>query len=580
MARDAERTLAQYRAYHDKVIQPKIDDHRGRLVKAAGDGFLAEFPSTVEALRCVVELQSAVQTLNDAEPEDRRLTYRIGVNIGEIIVEEDDIYGDDVNIAARLEELAEPGGIAISAPAYNSVKRKLDLDIEDAGEYEVKNISDPVHVYRVPPASRDDETGRDVDTGDGRRTGPEGSAMRREGRAKRKALDRPALIVLPFKNLNDDPDQEYFCHGLTMDITTDLSKFRSIFVISSNTAYSLKDRPNGLHTVRQEAGVRYMIEGSIHRARDSFRINVRLIDAEKNFNIWAERFDRGLGDLIKVRDEIVQKIVVLMAFKIDAAERNRVLNKRVVKLNAYEVYLQGIHKFTQGSKEKLLCSRRLFENAVDLDPSFARAWGYLAYTTTRAVLLGWMEPDVIDKAHAYAAKAVALDPDDYANHWDLAFVHLNCDNFSQAINHYKIAVALNPNDADLLAEMAAMLVYAGQPEDGIAQIYRAMAINPFYPDWYRWNLGWAYFNAHQYGEAINEFYQMDERTKHVWLKMAATYARLGEPVLAQKSLERVFEEEPNCSIASLKTRFHFKRLEDKEHWVASLREAGLPESAI
>jgi TolB-like protein/class 3 adenylate cyclase/cytochrome c-type biogenesis protein CcmH/NrfG len=574
MGADEVGTHSRFKADLDELLRPMIAEYRGRVVKTTGDGLMAEFVSVVDAVQCAYDIQQKIEREDASERQVRPLKYRIGINLGDIMVEDDDIYGDDVNVAVRLESLAATGGISISDAAYRSVRRKLDLEFQDLGEHRFKNIAEPIRVFGVIQKPGPSGSGNDKDSlaldGDPTGSGPQSSDAPAAG-----AMRKPTIVVLPFENFSRDQEQEYFCDGMTNDITTDLSRFRNLFVIAANSAYAYKGKRPAPQEVGRDLGVRYLLEGSVQKTGDRLRINAQLVEAGTGHHLWAERFERGLEDLRVVQDEIIQRIVVALAFKVDAAERARVLRKDPVKLNAYEAYLKGEHLFSQHSKQRMKQSREMFALATRLDPSFARAWGYYAYTCARSVVSGWMGREVLEEALELAQKAVALDPDDYGNHWDLAYVALNLGRFDQSLSEYERAVLLNPNDADLLCEMAVMLIRIGEPARGIRQIKRAMEINPYFPEWYTWNLGWGYFNARQYKAAIEELGKMNDPPKNVWLARAAAHARLGQKSQAREALGRFIIFDPGCTIEDQRKREIFKKPEDEEHWLESLRMAGL-----
>jgi TolB-like protein/class 3 adenylate cyclase/Flp pilus assembly protein TadD len=576
MQADEVGTHARFKTDLETLLRPKIREHRGRVIKMTGDGLLAEFDSVVDAVQCAHEIQSVANARTAAPAETAAgLRYRIGINLGDVMIDDGDIYGDDVNIAVRLESLAEPGGITLSDAAYRSVRRKLDLHFRDLGEHRFKNIPEPVRVFSLPGNHAPGLTKEaQPDAAPGSDTEPF------IGKCDSLDLDspgKPSIVVLPLENLGSDPEQEYFCDGLTNDITTDLSKFRNLFVIAANSAFAYKHKRPTPREVGKELGVRYLLEGSVHRSGQSLRINVQLIDAVTGLHLWADRFEAELEQMRTALDEIIQRIVVALAFKVDVAEQTRVLLRPPVKLSAYEAYLKGEHLFTLHSEEQLKRSRDMFALATRLDPSFARAWGYYGYTVARCVVAGWSPREALWEALEVAQKAVALEPDDYSVHWDLAFVTMNLGYFEESLSNYERAVLLNPNDADLLCEMAAMLIRVGDPDRGIQKIKRAMRINPYFPDWYVWNLGWSYFNARQYEEALRELVKISNPPKNVWLVRAAASARLGRGKEAREMLDRFLKMDPDCRIADQKDREVFKRPEDEEHWLESLRMAGLPE---
>ena len=543
-------------------VDAMVADHGGRVVHHAGDAVLAEFDTSLAALSCAAHLQRRFVTDNAQVASNRRLVFRIGINQSEVIVEDGNIYGDGVNIAARLEALAEPGGICISEVVKTTVGDTLPLQYQSMGERNLKNIASVVRVYRVrgegfpfpteATARRHDETAADV------------AGMR-----------APTVVVLPFENLSASADDEYFCDGLTETLTSELSKFRQLFIIAAHSAFTYKSMRVTAQDVGRELGVKYLLAGSVQRSPARTRVNAQLIETSTAHHLWADRFDATGADVFAIQDEIIQRIASVLAAKVDGRERQQVLRKDTPQLNAYESYLKGIHLFSQLDRKRLEEAERLFERAVRLDPDFARAWGYLAYTCTRSFILGWSGREVLGKALDFANRAVQLDADDYANFWDLAQVYLTMGDVDRAMHQWEKALQLNPNDADMLAEMSVASIYAGAPEKAIDLLGQAMRINPRFPDWYRWNLGWACFNARRYEQALAELERIDQPSKHVWLKIAAAHARLGDSEAARAALSRFLEMEPDGSIGNLRDRFPFKLDENREHWLESLAMAGL-----
>jgi adenylate cyclase len=485
MNEDEAGTLATLRSRQKTLIDPRVAEHGGRVVKLMGDGVLAEFASIVHAVECAVELQRGIAASNAKLPADRRMRLRIGVNLGDVMVEDGDIYGDGVNIATRLEQLAEPGGICISAGAYEQVKHRLRLDWRDMGELKVKNIADPMRVFQVDPMAGEDRPD-DAEEDDG----------------DRADQARPSIVVLPFDNLGNDEEQDVLCDGLTSDITTDLSKFSSIFVIASNTAFTYKKRPTRVEEVARALNVRYVLEGSVQQMGERIRINAQLIDAVGGHHLWAQRYDRETSDLFALQDEMLRRIVTALAVRLTAVEHERASRKHPASVNAYEAYLRGMHLYTTRSAEELATSRAWFERAVALDPHYARAWGALAYALVQEWLNGWRDDSALELAEGYAHKSVALDPNDYMPHSFLAFCCLNARYFDIAITEYERAYELNPNDADLLADMSEALVYVGRHGEALERIERAVALNPHTPDWYRWDVAWARSFLKDYEKAL------------------------------------------------------------------------------
>lgn len=544
-----------------QLLESEIIRHRGRIFSGAGDSVLAEFTSAVDSVRCALASQRVLGVANAEDPAERQLAFRIGINLGDVFAADDgNLYGDCVNLASRLEAVAKPGGVCLSEEAYRQVRNNGDFRFDDMGPVSLKNLGE-VRVYQVAE-------GADAAT-----------PMLVEPKRQRSDRTRPrsgiSLVVLPFDNLSGDPGQEYFCDGLVNDITTDLSRFPDLLVISANSAFAYKDRHRKIQEIAAELDVRYLLEGSVQRLAEQVRVNAQLIDGVTGHHVWAERFERGQADLFQLQDEIIQRIVGALPGRLRDIEGQRALHKDPVEIGAYEAYLRGSHMYSVETEEALATCRAQFELATRLDPSFARAFGYLAYLAVQRWIAGWADESALAEAEQLARHAVALDPNDYANHWDLAIVYLNTRRFDLAYEEYTKAANLNPNDADLLAEMAETLVFAGKSELALRQLKEAMRRNPFHPDWYRWVLSWAQFNCDRFEEALAELDRMNRPPAHVELLRAGTLARLGRPAEARAALGRFLLDRPGWSIAKEKARITLQRREDEDRWLGALALAGL-----
>src|SRR6202521_2781761 len=356
MGADEEGTHERLKAHRRALVDPKITEHRGRIVKTTGDGMLVEFASVVDAVRCAVEVQRGMAERNAEVPQEQRIEFRIGINVGDIILDGGDIFGDGVNVAARLEGLAEPGGICLSGDAQRQVRGKLDVVFEDAGEQRLKNIAWPVRVFRVRPA---------------------GAAA--NARPALALPDKPSIAVLPFQNLSGDPEQEYFADGMVEDIITALSRFRNLFVISRNSSFTYKGHAVDVKQVGRELGVRYVLEGSVRKAANRVRITAQLIDAATGAHLWADRFDGGLEDIFSLQDQVTASVVGAIAPKLEQAEIERAKRKPTESLDAYDYYLRGIASVNLGTRDANAEALRLFYRASELDPDFATAYGMAAW---------------------------------------------------------------------------------------------------------------------------------------------------------------------------------------------------------
>jgi adenylate cyclase len=491
MGDDEVGTLQMLTAYR-QITDALIHQYRGRIVGTAGDSILVEFVSAVDAVQCAVQIQQALKISNDDLPSQRRMEFRIGINVGDVIVEGSQIYGDGVNIAARLEALAEAGGICISGTVYDQIENKLELGYEYQGEQTVKNIARPVRVYRVQPEA-------------------EATAIAQGGGDVSSSLPSPALplpgkpsiIVLPFANMSNDPEQEYFSDGITEDITTDLSKISSLFVISRNSAFTYKGKTAKVQDISREMGVQYVMEGSVRKAGERVRITAQLIDATTDHHLWAERYDRPLTDIFTVQDEIVLKIVTTLKLQITLQEQGVIVRKHTDNLEAYDAFLRGIDCFWRLTKEGNAQARQMWEKALVLDPRYAEAYAWLGGTYRLEYLFHWSgTPQTLERALALAHQALTLDDSLPIAHTLLSHVYANQQQYAQAIEEGERAIVLDPNNADSYAFQADILILAGRPEEALSAVQQAMRLNPRCPSFYLSNLGSAYRLTGRYAQAI------------------------------------------------------------------------------
>jgi TolB-like protein/Tfp pilus assembly protein PilF len=391
--------------------------------------------------------------------------------------------------------------------------------------------------------------------------------------------DEPSIAVLPFDNLSGDREQEYFSDGITNDIITDLSKFSGLFVISSNSTFTYKGKPVKVQQVAEELGVRYVLEGSVQRLGDQIRINAQLIDAPSGRHLWAERYERDTEDLFAVQTEIIEMIVATLAFRVEEVERERVLHKDTESLAAYDYFLLGRKAFLIFTKESMTEARMLWEKAIELDPNYAPAYAYLAAVHKFLAAYGWTEDAdrSLEIALEMARKAVTLSPDDYLSHWALGSAYSNIRDFDRAMAEYERALELNSNDANLLAEMAGILVQIGRAEDGVATSKLAMRVNPHYPDWYLWNLGWAQYFTGEYEEALVSLRRMSNPPNGARRTLAAVLVRLGRIEEARAVIAAFREQEPDFTLATMEQRHTFQNRTYLEQLMEDLRTAGLPE---
>jgi adenylate cyclase len=606
MGHDEAGTLDAIKAHRRELIDPKAAQYNGRTIKLMGDGALMEFASVVDAVHFAVEVQCAVQARNAGIPEGRRILYRIGINIGDIIVDGDDIYGGGVNVAARLEGLAEPGGICLSRAARDEVRDKLALDLKDLGEVDVKNIVRPVRVFRVVLNEKAERLVTEVRPMRARRArapmivGASIAAAVVAGgvlwwkpwvptvapaSVERMAFtlpEKPSIAVLPFDNLSGEAEEDYFADGVTEDIITDLSKFHGLFVIARNSTFTYKDKPVKVQEVAEELGVRYVVEGSCRRANGRLRVTAQLIDALTGRHVWAESYDRDAAATLKVQDEIVDAIVTALAIKVDEAERQRVAGTDTTSHKAYDLFLRArdlqLRKgfWIRDVNQEV---RRLLEEATSLDPQFSRAYADLAWTHLYDFIFNWTDPPEPSRARALelARKAVSLDPSSARAHYALGYVFLYAKEHDLAAAEVEKAIALNPNDARFRAGLAGLYTYRGEPQKAVEQITKAMRLNPFHPDWYWHFLGWARFHAGQYEEALEALKRIVDPGAADHRMLAATYSRMGRLEDAVAHASKVLELEPDFSVSRIRQTAPYKNTDDLEDYLEALRLAGLPD---
>ena len=566
MGVDEEGTLAAVKSHIDEVLAPEIAAHRGRIFKTMGDAVFAEFASVVDAVKCAVAIQRGMAKRNADEPEDRRIVFRIGVNLGDVIIEGDDVYGDGVNVAARLQELAAPGGIALSATAHEHAAGKVEIGFEDGGEHELKNIANPVRVYHWS----DDDAGRQPYVAGTEHALP--------------LPDKPSIAVLPFTNISGEPEQEIFADGMAEDIITALSKYHWFFVIARNSTFTYKGTPVNVQQVARELGVRYVLEGSIQCAGDHIRVNVQLIDASTGNHIWAERYDRKLGDIFALQDEITETIATAIEPELGAVERERARRKPPDNLDAWTLYQRGLwHFYGEPTRDALAEARRLFEHACDLDPGFAVAYADLAWAHTVEITLGLTVDSEasLDNATRAAERAVALDDRDPAARFALGRVHMLKHAFTRAIAEMEAALELNVNFDRVYYGLGMALMYGGRPEESIPHFQRAMRLSPRSPRaWtYRQMLGQAYFNLGRYEEAMAWFEKaiyIPRASYMPFAHAASALGHLGRLNEARDMLSEVRKRKPDFSADTVRyTVGRYGRYSCVDQVIDGLRKAGL-----
>jgi adenylate cyclase len=566
---DEEGTHRRLSEYLD-FMSGNIGTHQGKVVHYAGDAVLAEFNTVTEALTSASAIQRDLAHRNKDLPDERKVEFRIGVNLGEVIVDRDDIYGDGVNVAARLEALADPGGICISDAVRTAVGKKLDLTYEDMGEQQVKNIEEPVRAYKVMMAAEDE---------------PKAKEAVKPGL---KLSGKPSIAVLPFNNMSGDMDQEYFSDGITEDIITELSRFPTLFVIARHSTFSFKGQPIEIEEVGRKLGVKYVVEGSVRKAGIRVRITAQLIDTSTSNHVWAERYDRELEDIFAVQDEVTRSIVSSLSNRLEAADAEHAKHKATSNMSAYDYLLQGREHWHRLTREDISAARSMYRKAVDLDPQYARAHTLLAATHIWDKFMGWsVSSEGLREARTFAEKALALDERDGSSHAMLGFVCFFDARDDKAEAHFERALSLNPNDADVAAFWSDVLVYLGRTEEALSFISRAKQLNPFPPDWYHWFFALVLFSARRYEDAIRAIDQIHilDRWHHAY--RAGCFARLGRAEEAQSDVQAfvtVREKELTALGKPLPVNQpdlvqeragRYREEVDRDHFLDSLRVAGL-----
>jgi adenylate cyclase len=609
------RTLTACREVTDSFIQ----QHRGRIVGTAGDSVLAEFASVVDAVQCAVEIQGELKARNSELPSHRRMQFRIGINLGDVIVQGEQIYGDGVNIAARLESLADGGGICISGTVHEHIKNKLLLEYEDLGEQTVKNIAEPVRVWRIkmePEEARSprSEVRSPESKGDRHKPyrvgityrhwamvagllliagtivavryfsrpplNPQSSALiTQEAQPPLPLPDKPSIVVLPFVNMSEDSKQEYFSDGLTEDLTTDLSKISSLFVIARNSAFTYKGKAVKVEEVGRELGVRYVLEGSVRKVNDQVRITTQLVDASTGYHLWSERYDRDLKDIFALQDEIRQKIVLALKVKLTPEEQERFRHYPTDNLEAYDYFLRGGESLLRFTKEAHAQARQMFEKAIELDPKYAAAYAGLSIICSWEWLVQWtQDPQSLEQAFELAQQAVALDDSLPMAHRQLGFAYLSKGQYEQAIAEGERAIALDPNCALCHGELGNFLNFAGRPEEAIGLVEKAIRLDPKMATYYSHWLGRAYRLMGRYEEAIAAF----KKTLSVYPRLpgpradlVVIYSQLGREEEARAEVTEILRISPDFSLEGVRQRWFYKDPAESERYLTALRKAGL-----
>jgi adenylate cyclase len=559
---DETGTLARLKTVRLEVIDPAITKCKGRIIKTTGDGILVEFQSVTEALRCAIDFQERMARRNRDMAASRALLYRIGINLGDVIVEDDDIFGDGVNVAARLEALAEPGGICISAAVRDQVADRLPVGFQDLGEKQVKNISRPIRVFNVV---LDGAAGAPAEVAGGPAL-PQASVR------------KPSIAVLPFVNMSGDPEQEFFADGLTEDIITELSRFRQLLVISRNAVFVHKGKPVKAQQVAREFSVDYVVEGSVRKAADRVRVTVQLIDGETETHLWAERYDRKLEDIFAIQDEVTSSIAATLFGRVEAARHDRVQRKPTDSMAAYEYVLTGKVLHHWSNPESNVQAIGMLNRAIELDPNYAHAHAWKACVTGQAWLHGWSE-DPAASLRVIAEElqiALSLDDNDADVHRILAALKVNFNEHDKAAYHQSRALELNPNSDLIVVQQGELLTWLGRPTEGIEWIRRAMRLNPYHPERFWSHLGRAQYTGRCYADAIGSYSRLTKPDQSHHAFLAAASAQLGNRVSASAHAREVLARQQDFTVGAFLKTLHYQQPSDTEHVREGLLKAELP----
>jgi len=607
MERDESGTLATLNA-HLQLMGALVGKHRGRVVNVHGDSLLAEFNSVLDAIQSAVEIQEGLKARNEGLPDESRMPFRIGINLGDVIEEDGNIFGDGVNVAARLEGLADPGGICISRSVHEQVKSKLPIGFQSLGAHSVKNIAEPVRVYRVLtergtygksvanawyrlkqwPMSTLALTvaillvvgGLAVKMYLGPPESSPGIFAFLSGKKTLQLPDKPSIAVLPFENMTGDPRQEYFADGFTDAIITSLAKISSLFVIARNSAFTYKGKPVKVQQVSRELGVRYVLEGSIQKSGERIRINAQLIDAVSGEHLWSEHYDRNLTEIFGLQDEVILKIASALSVTLTSGEQARVWAEGTKNLEAYLRFLQGREFLLQGNRESVAMARRMAEEAIALDPKYADAYALLGATYHNDVFLGASRPkESIAKAIAFTQKALAMNGSLADARGRLGVLYSWSGRYDEGIAEAERGVELDPNSATANFFLSNVLRYAGRSEEAIPVIRRALRLEPISPGIFVQNMALIYFQAGNCAEALatcEEGLQRERDSLNSRVIRAAVFGYCGREEEARKEAIEVLKINPKFTVESYTRILPYKYQANKDLTIQGLRKAGLP----
>jgi adenylate cyclase len=570
MGEDEEATVLTLTAYRE-VMSTLIQQYNGRVLDAPGDNLLAEFASVVDAVQCAMAVQKEIKIRNEKLPENRKMQFRIGINLGDVIQEREKIYGEGVNVAARLESLAEPGGICMSGIAYDQVKKKLKLDYQYAGKKRLKNIEEAVHVYRVLAV-------------------PD-AVVRKGNKAQMERMtfplpEKPSIAVLSFTNMSGDPAQEYIGDGISENIISALSVGSGMLVIARNSTFAYKGRSVKVQQIAEDLGVHYVLEGSVQKSGERLRVTAQLIDALNGYHLWSDKYDRKMVELFELQDEITKKIVVSLQVELTHGEQARAYAKTTDNLEAWSCGVKGNCLLDRFNREDNVKARELFERAIKLDPGYVLAYVWLGATHTAAAAYGWSASpaDSFKSAHELARKALSLDDKSASAHIMLGLIYLFQRKHDQAITEGKRAISLDPNFSIGHAHLAQIMLFAGRFDEAIALTDKAMRLSPYYPAFYLSALARSCAFKRRYEEALASSKQLYDRSRRgeypedwALVHLAGIYAASGREDEARVCMAQALKINPRLKLALFKQTQPFKNPDHLQREIETLGRAGFPQ---
>lgn len=582
MERDETGTWQQVKFLQSTLLEPAIATHQGRLIKTTGDGLLAEFPSVAAAVGCARQIQSEMAERADQQLPDTAILFRVGIDVGDVIVDDGDVYGEAVNIAARLQAISPPGGFCLSRRAYENLGDRHALALEDIGECAVRNLSRPLPALTWRP-------GLDQLKIEGA-IAPWRSAIAEQDRDAIAPHNTGAILppvkssvaVLPFESLTQDPEQRYFAEGLVEDVTAQLSRFRSLFVISRTSSVVYRGSNKDVREIGKELGVEYIVEGSVRRAGDRIRVNAQMIEVVDGRQLWAERYDRTIEDIFAVQDEIAEAVVATVAGRVEADRLSKAQRKPTANLLAYDLVLQGLalHRSGIESYQQMADAAELFRQATELDPNYARAYVWRACSAARLWPKKRTSSEIqhqVGEAIEYCRRSLELDPDDAEAHRVMGALCLMRRDYEQAEKHVTRALAINPNHAFVAVKAANFFCYVDQTERAEALVHRAMRLNPFHPDWYWYELGLCHFVEAKYDEAAQDFHKAEQAALEFReAYRAACFVLLGRDEEAAESRKALMVGYPEFTISWFMATQPFRDATHAARLKHALADAGFP----